>query len=91
MFHSGWTHYDSPDEHRLRKLANQISEDIFEAGGQLYDSRRAFDNFSGSAMDWFYSDDANSNSPYRAASFTIELRDMGEHEFLLPPQEVIKF
>ena len=80
---------DTPDEELLKKLGDQMSEDISNAGGRLYISRKANQPFSGSAMDWFYSEDANSNSPYRAASFTIELRDEGQFGFLLPPQEVL--
>lgn len=37
----------------------------------------------------FYSDDANvNNGIYRAAGFTIELRDTGDYGFLLPPEQV---
>ena len=38
----------------------------------------------------FYSEDANKNNQgYRAAGFTIELRDTGQYGFLLPPDQVI--
>lgn len=37
----------------------------------------------------FYSADANEdNLGYRAAGFTIELRDTGRYGFLLPPDQV---
>ena len=37
----------------------------------------------------FYSEDANvNNDGYRAAGFTIELRDTGTYGFLLPPSQV---
>ena len=37
----------------------------------------------------FYSYDANfNNGDYRAAGFTIELRDTGQYGFLLPPDQV---
>ena len=36
----------------------------------------------------FYSDDANENSEYRAAGYTIELRDTGQYGFELPPDQV---
>ena len=36
----------------------------------------------------FYSDDANSNNEYRAAGYTIELRDIGQYGFQLPPDQV---
>ncbi len=36
----------------------------------------------------FYGENANVNNAYRAAGFTIELRDTGDYGFLLPPGEV---
>lgn len=36
----------------------------------------------------FYSDNANEKNEYRAAGFTIELRDTGNYGFLLPPDQV---
>lgn len=37
----------------------------------------------------FYCDEANKNNDgYRAAGFTIELRDTGQYGFLLPPDQV---
>ena len=36
----------------------------------------------------FYSDNANENNEYRAAGFTIELRDTGQYGFQLPPDQV---
>ncbi len=33
----------------------------------------------------FYSDDANKNNQYRAASYTVVLRDYGTNGYLLPP------
>ena len=37
----------------------------------------------------FYSDKANENNgQYRAAGFTMELRDNGTYSFLLPPDQV---
>ena len=37
----------------------------------------------------FYGEDAtDSNKGYRAASYTIELRDTGSYGFLLPPDQV---
>ena len=42
---------------------------------------------TGTASDWFYSDQANMNNKYRAAGYTIELRDTGTHSFVLPPEQ----
>ena len=68
-----------------------MSADIFEVDGKRYTSQKASQLYvgSGTAMDWFYSEDANRGSPYRAASFTIELRDTGLYGFQLPPSEVV--
>ncbi len=41
-----------------------------------------------STMYRFYSDDANEDHTYRAAGFTIELRDTGRYGFQLPPDQV---
>ena len=39
----------------------------------------------------FYGDNATStNEGYRAASYTMELRDTGEYGFILPPDQVTK-
>ena len=57
--------------------------------GKKYTSQRAIDLYltTGSASDWFYSDDANMNNKYRAAGYTIELRDTGTYGFVLPPDQ----
>ena len=37
----------------------------------------------------FYGEDATStNGEYRAAGYTVELRDTGQYGFLLPPEQV---
>ena len=41
-------------------------------------------------MDRFYSDGANERNEYRAAGYTIELRDTGAYGFQLPPDQVIQ-
>ncbi len=43
---------------------------------------------TGTASDWFYSDNANQNNEHRAAGYTIELRDEGQYGFELPPDQV---
>ena len=35
-----------------------------------------------------YSNDASMNNGFRAAAFTIELRDKGYYKFMLPPDQV---
>lgn len=92
MFTSGWTLADCPDEAQLKELGDQMSEDIIEGGGRRYISQKASQLYpaSGSALDWCYGDDANSNSPYRSASYVIELRDTGLYGFQLPPDQVLQ-
>ena len=47
---------------------------------------------TGSAIDWFYSEDANMNNGiYRSASFLMELRMGGNYRFNLPPSQVSLF
>ena len=67
-----------------------MSEDIFDVDGKRYTSQKSIQLYmtTGTASDWFYSDDANSNNEFRAAGFTIELRDTGQFGFLLPPDQV---
>ena len=43
---------------------------------------------AGTSRDWFSSADANELNDYKAASYTIELRDKGEYGFFLPPDQV---
>jgi hypothetical protein len=87
---AGWTTQDSPDEAQLKELGDQMSADIFEVDGKRYTSQKSIQLYltTGTASDWFYSDDANSNNQYRAAGYTIELRDTGFYGFLLPPDQV---
>lgn len=46
---------------------------------------------TGTANDWFYSDDANTGGrdAVRAYGFTIELRDTGRYGFELPASQII--
>lgn len=68
-----------------------MSEDIFRVGGKKYISEKSIKLYmtTGTAADWFYSDDANENSPYRAAGYIVELRDTGNYGFELPPDQVL--
>ena len=67
-----------------------MSADIFEVHEKRYVSQKSIQLYmtTGTASDWFYSDDANSQNQYRAAGYTFELRDTGQSGFLLPPEEV---
>ena len=63
---------------------------IFEVHGQQYVSQKGIGLYptSGTARDWFYSEDANALNKHRSAGYTMELRDTGEYGFLLPPDQV---
>ncbi len=70
-----------------------MSEAIYSVHGSRYTNQKSIGLYptTGSADDWFYSDDANEgNGEYRAAAYTIELRDTGSYGFLLPSSEVRK-
>jgi hypothetical protein len=86
----GWTSDDPPDEARLKEVGDGMAEAIREESGQFYRSQKAIGLYptSGTARDWFYSEMANEQNEYRAAGYTIELRDTGTYGFLLPPDLV---
>ena len=87
-FQAGWTDEDAPDEDQLRVLGDEMARAIMEVDGKRYTNQKSIGLYptTGSADDWMYSDDANENNgQYRAASYTIELRDTGAYGFLLPP------
>lgn len=86
----GWTVADSPDETQLKLLGDAMSLDIRGVHGKIYTSQKSIQLYmtTGTASDWFYSDNANANSNYRAAGYTIELRDTGQYGFELPPEQV---
>lgn len=88
---SGWTSEDTPDEARMKEIGDEMSAVIFKVEGKRYTSQKAIQLYqtSGTARDWFYSEDANSGNKYRSAGYTIELRDTGQYGFLLPPEQVI--
>ena len=82
---------DAPDEEQLRLLGDKMATAIFLVHGVNYTSEKSSALYptTGCADDWFYSDDANENNgDYRAAAYTIELRDTGEYGFALPPEQV---
>ena len=74
----------------MKELADEMSVIIFEISGKQYVSQKAIDLYqtSGTARDWFYSEEANEGNQFRSAGYTIELRDTGEYGFLLPPDQV---
>ena len=74
----------------MKEIGDQMSEVIFEVHGKRYTSQKAIDLYqtSGTARDWFYSEEANMDNEYRSAGYTIELRDTGQYGFLLPPDQV---
>jgi len=86
----GWTNEDSPDEGRLEDLSIDMIVKISAASSKLYSFMKSSAIYfsSGTASDWFYSDEANINNEYRAASFTIELGGEEGFEFELPPSKV---
>ena len=90
VFLLGWTSANSPDEEQLKALGDEMSADIFAVDGKTYTSQKSIQLYltTGTASDWFYSDNANVNNEYRAAGYTIELRDTGEYGFELPPDQV---
>ncbi|XP_062502732.1 zinc carboxypeptidase-like [Corticium candelabrum] len=87
----GWTYEDSPDESLLKELGDGMSRSAYEIHQKHYTSQKSIGLYptSGTASDWFYGIDATStNNGYRAAGFTIELRDTGLYGFLLPATQI---
>ncbi|XP_065909435.1 carboxypeptidase O-like [Dysidea avara] len=88
----GWTSEDSPDEPRLKAIGDEMRDLIIDVHDEYYTSQKGIGLYptTGTASDWFYSDNANlNNGDYRAAGITIELRDNGQSGFLLPPDQII--
>ncbi len=88
--YAGWSTSNSPDEAQLKELGDDMAKDILDVHGKIYTSQKSIQLYmtTGTASDWFYSDDANANNKYRAAGYTFELRDTGQYGFELPPQQV---
>ncbi len=74
----------------MMESGENMSSAIFVMEGTYYASLNAFDLYqtSGTARDWFYSDEASELSKYRSAGYSIQLRDTGKYGFLLPPGQV---
>ena len=86
----GWTRDDAPDEARMKELGDKMSDEIFEVHGKHYISQKTADLYqiSGSARDWFYSEEANTGNEFRSAGYAIRLRDTGQYGINLPPDQV---
>ena len=80
---------DCPDEARLKSLADSMAEVIRDTSGRVYISQKSSQLYTstGTASDWYYSSEGNTNNEFRAAAYTIELRDTGQYGFILPPNE----
>ena len=88
----GWTNQDSPDEDLLKEIGDGISDAIYAVHGTRFTSQKSIELYvtTGTANDWFYDEEATSlNKGYRAAGYTIELRDTGRYGFQLPPEQII--
>jgi len=88
----GWTRNDSPDEAFLKRVGDGMRDVIRSVSGVSYTSQKSIDLYvtTGTAQDWFYENDDNvDNKGYKAAGFTIELRDTGRYGFELPANQII--
>jgi murein tripeptide amidase MpaA len=88
----GWTTGDSPDEARLKQIGDSISATVLGVHGMRYTSQKSIQLYvtTGTASDWFYGKEATEgNQGYRAAGYTIELRDTGNYGFQLPANQII--
>jgi len=88
----GWTSANSPDEARLKQIGDSISAAILGVHGMRYTSQKSIQLYvtTGTASDWFYGKEAtDGNRGYKAAGYTIELRDTGNYGFQLPPSQII--
>jgi len=88
----GYTRTNSPDETFLKSVGDGMRDVIRSVGGVAYTSQKSIDLYvtTGTASDWFYDEEATENNGgFRAAGFTLELRDTGRYGFLLPPTEII--
>ena len=83
---------NSPDEARLALLSLEMAERIRICSGRDYKCEKSIQTYlsCGTAMDWFYSDEANVNNKYRAASLIMEIGNQ-EFRFELPPSQVCMY
>ena len=68
----------------------EMADIIHDCGGRLYKCEKVHRGIqrSGTAMDWFYSDEANVNNKYRAASLIMEFERVNGFHFEIPPSKV---
>jgi murein tripeptide amidase MpaA len=88
----GWTRSNSPDEALLKEIGDGMRDEIAAVYGTQYTSQKSIDLYvtTGTTSDWFYDDEATDlNAGFRAAGYTIELRDTGRYGFQLPPEQII--
>jgi len=88
----GWTSANSPDETLLKRIGDGMRDAIRANSGVVYTSQKSIDLYvtTGTAQDWFYENQDNvDNKGYKAAGYTIELRDTGRYGFELPPAQII--
>jgi len=88
----GWTSSNSPDEAFLKSLGDGMRDTARLRHNMIYTSQKSIQLYTttGTASDWFYDSEATSgNGGYRAAGYTIELRDTGRYGFQLPPNQII--
>ena len=65
---------------------------MFRVHGHEYTSQTSHELYQacGIASDWFYSNQVTTtNKGYRTASYTIELRDDGKYQFILPAEQIL--
>jgi len=88
----GYKVVDHPDRENLAKLAGQVRDAIVKKTGEVYEAGTAVEVFgswglAGGATDDYY---ISRGIPY---SFTFELPERdenGHHEFLLPPENIVR-
>jgi murein tripeptide amidase MpaA len=88
----GWTRTDAPDEALLKEIGDGMRDEIAAVFGTRYTSQKSIDLYvtTGTTSDWFYDEEATSyNAGFRAAGYTLELRDTGRYGFQLPPDQII--
>lgn len=79
-----YTTTPAPDDAWLRTIGNAMRDSMLAHGGATYEAGQGSVTLyiaSGTSKDWFY-------DVFRAASYTIELRDTGQYGFVLPTNQI---